>query len=483
MVNNSVGHEINSLQGILLDNLKRNPGKTYLFSSLGNFTYAEVAAIVMQLADYLEPVKDKTLALNFKSQEQLFFFIWAAIVMEADIILLPGVTDAVYLQTIMAETQAEVLISDIPDGTLPVYPVPPLQMFLNTQYDRNSFAKEKVRDIASAVIKFLTSGTSGSAKVITVRHCDFNMVLQSVFSNGFLPHVFDKNVLITPPLFHSYGLSAMLEYSFAGSAVIFPRDSLFTGPVRELVNPALSDIITCIEGTSYFYLQFSQILHKTKFSRLNHIGFCGDAIDVRAIRQIDSYYPGLTYSIRYGMTETPSIVSGKTFSFPYDDWKSAGRVLPVYDIRIEDESGVICPVGYEGEIVIVGKDIDIGNDNLPERKTSVFKTGDIGYLADNDELYVLSRKAGVIKHKGYKINAAVIENLIRAMDTVEDCRVLLQENRLLAQVKMKGGIKVVPEKVKEFLRSNLPYYAIPDTVITVNEIPRTQTGKIKRGIF
>lgn len=75
------------------------------------------------------------------------------------------------------------------------------------------------------------------------------------------------------------------------------------------------------------------------------------------MQQLQAVYPALSYSVRYGLTETPSVaVSHKVFAPPYtENWHSSGKVLPIYTLRIVDEAGVSLPVGQPGEIHIQGE--------------------------------------------------------------------------------------------------------------------------------
>ncbi|MEO1087340.1 MAG: fatty acid--CoA ligase family protein, partial [Acidobacteriota bacterium] len=183
---------------------------------------------------------------------------------------------------------------------------------------------------------------------------------------------------------------------------------------------------------------------------------------------------------RYGMTETPSIVSGMTFHPPYDDdWSSSGRVLPVWELRIVDGAGRPLSDGEEGEIQLRGPGLAWPYYGESETEDAFFATGDLGVLSDG-RLSISGRKSLFIKNGGYRISPEEVEAVLRRHDAVADVRVSMGRDGLTAEWVPRGD-ELPAQALREFAAERLPAYAVPKNLVKRAEIPRTASGKIRRG--
>lgn len=399
---------------------------------------------------------------------ELHRWVWASRAASCALALLPVVPDPDEVRTQMARVGADRLVTDVDAlADLARAPSGAARGDLPPSDDAPAFLIQ-------------TSGTTGDGKWVAVREEQIMTVLEAMQEAGSLRHAEDQIAYVTPPLSHSYGLSTFFEYVRAGSALVFPRGTSPLGPAGELRAPELAARVTAIEGVSDFYAQLSRLLRRIKLPALRHVGFGGGRIDGDALARFRETFPELTYSIRYGMTETPSIVSGMTFRPPYDDdWSSSGRVLPVWDLRIVDEAGRPLDDGEEGEIQLRGSCLAwpyYGEENVGD---AYFSTGDLGVLVDG-RLSIRGRKSLFIKHGGYRISPEDVEAVLRRSDAVSDVRVLMGENGLTAEVVCENG-ELPMQALRDFAAARLPAYAIPKNLVHRKEIPRTASGKIRRG--
>ncbi|MEO1367901.1 MAG: fatty acid--CoA ligase family protein [Acidobacteriota bacterium] len=327
-----------------------------------------------------------------------------------------------------------------------------------------------------------TSGTTGAGKWVAVRERQILAVLDAMGAPGHLRHSEGEVVYATPPLSHSYGLSTLFETAKAGGALAFPQGTSPLGPAGDLRAPELAGRVTAIEGVSDFYAQLARLLGRIQLPALRHVGFGGGRMDLDAVERFRATFPGLTYSIRYGLTETPSIVSGATFRPPYDgDWTSSGRVLPVWDLRLVDGGGRPVADGEEGEIELRGPGLawPYLGESAPDG--AYFPTGDLGVLRGG-RLSVRGRRSLFIKHGGHRFSPQEVEAVLRRFDGVADVRVSMGGDGLTAEVVVDGGRDAaLPEPaLRRFAARRLPAYAVPKNLVRRAEIPRTASGKIIR---
>jgi len=145
--------------------------------------------------------------------------------------------------------------------------------------------------------------------------------------------------------------------------------------------------------------------------KLRHIGYGGGALVPAVFERLRADYPALSCSVRYGMTETPSVVSQKIFYFVGDeDWTSSGQVLPLYDLRIVDETGTIALPGQVGEIYLKGDCLALPYLGEIDSK-DFFATGDLGYVDECQELHVVGRKSVYLESRGFRVSPEYVESV------------------------------------------------------------------------
>ncbi|MEN8220423.1 MAG: class I adenylate-forming enzyme family protein, partial [Pseudomonadota bacterium] len=244
-----------------------------------------------------------------------------------------------------------------------------------------------------------------------------------------------------------------------------------------------------IEAVPYFYAQLSKLsglrrggqpqgIAPTKWlPKLQHIGYGGGALVPAVFERLRVAYPVQTCSLRYGMTETPSVVSQKIFvSNDDEDWTSSGTVLPLYDLRIVDETGTIALPGEVGEIYLKGDCLALPDNN---NRTDFFATGDLGYVDNHHELHVVGRKSVYLENRGFRISPEYVESVAGLHEAVHDCQALNFNSSLwLNVVPIVSALSA--NELLSFLSERLPGYAVPDQIKFVETIERTSSGKIRR---
>ena len=470
-----------NLYNILADNARLQPDKVYVYSQNRKITYKQmydtVGHLAQQLHQRLELSQNPIVAVSTSHSEIVLHLIWACLAAGICLAFLPLSRDPAQIKSLMGQIQARALVTDIPE-----LQTEPWSISYETLQGRFSDSSDTlVAPLADTpAFIFQTSGTTGTAKWIQVRHGQFVGAIESMKRVGSLGHAVNQVAYITPPLSHSYGLSSLLEYSSVGASLILPRGDSTLGAITALINSPLANSITAIEGVPHFFAQMVRLITRINLPALQHIGFGGGRLDQEVINGIGKSYPKLSYSVRYGLTETPSVVSHKLFTPPYtDDWHSSGKILPIYNLQIVDHSGKAVPAGQQGEIQIKGETLAwpyYGETAV----TDFFATGDIGYInADNDELYIVGRKSLFLKVRGYRLSPEYIESIIGTFEDILDCRVSGTDTGLLAEIVSTNNV-ISQQALHSFLATKLPSYAIPETTTFVAEIPRTASGKIKR---
>jgi acyl-CoA synthetase (AMP-forming)/AMP-acid ligase II len=455
------------------------PDRPYFFSNDQWHSYVDLYHQALTLAQVLRqqlPGLD-AIALSIHHFEPLVPLLWAALIAGRTLAFLPQNQDPDLTRSLMAQVGASYLISD--DAALNTLSQAVLITDLLNRPPDNLSLNPTWQPTAATFILH-TSGTTGDVKWVQLSEVQFLKAIQSLAQAGGLDHAQDQSVYLTPPLTHSYGLSTFLEYTYVGSAIAIAPTIQPLSVLGGLTRKSLSTTITDIEGVPDFYRCLAKFSRKVNLPKLRHIGFGGGAADMDAITWLAEQSVELTYSIRYGLTETPSVVSHKVFSWSNQSGTlSSGKALPLYEVRIANEAGQAVGQNQEGEILIRGDCLGLPYLGETPISNAYFATGDLGYVDSRGELVITGRKSLFIKHKGFRLSPEMIEAVIRSIPLVRDCRVSLQNNELVAEiVDREPGLST--QEVFEWITPKLPYYAVPTIILWVEHLPRTASGKLKR---
>ncbi len=199
----------------------------------------------------------------------------------------------------------------------------------------------------------------------------------------------------------------------------------------------------------------------------------------------------------YGSTETTvhSTLTLRERAAP----ANVGRPLANTRIYVLDEHGQPVPPGVRGEAWIGGAGVARGYLHQPgltaERFLSdpfaaragarMYRTGDVARHRADGTLEILGRRDNQVKVRGFRIEIEEVEAAIREHPGVRECGVIVSEpiegdRRLAGFFETNGAAVATSEEVRRFLSARLPDYMVPATLIALDELPRTASGKIDR---
>jgi crotonobetaine/carnitine-CoA ligase len=191
----------------------------------------------------------------------------------------------------------------------------------------------------------------------------------------------------------------------------------------------------------------------------------------------------------YGMSETAGWASCNSF----DDYRigSCGKVRDDMELVIVDSKDDIVACGQAGEIVLRPRQpfrLLVGYWDNPEAMLEVsrnfwFHTGDVGRFDEDGFLYFLGRSKEIIRKGGENISPAQLEGAILEFDKVEDAAVVAMPDPIFGD-EIKACVvsrsRFTVAELHAHLGTRVPGFMLPRYLQFVDEIPRTETEKIKR---
>jgi acyl-CoA synthetase (AMP-forming)/AMP-acid ligase II len=197
----------------------------------------------------------------------------------------------------------------------------------------------------------------------------------------------------------------------------------------------------------------------------------------------------------YGLSEAAATVAANPV--PPEIYKPGSVGLPLgVDLRVcfpldEEQPSLLLdvPDGDEGEICITGPSVIAQYDNGASATSFCgewFRTGDLGHLDQDGYLFITGRMKDVINRGGEKIAPREVEEILLEHPLVKDAAVVPVPDPIYGQQAVayivyndvEGGGPYAG--LREHCAQKLSAYKIPSKFITVDELPRTRTGKIQR---
>jgi acyl-CoA synthetase (AMP-forming)/AMP-acid ligase II len=110
-------------------------------------------------------------------------------------------------------------------------------------------------------------------------------------------------------------------------------------------------------------------------------------------------------------------------------------------------------------------------------------TGDIGYLDEDNYLFIVDRAKDMIITGGFNVYSAEVEQVLAAHPAVQDCAVIgLPDEkwgeRVTAVLQLRPGYAVAQDEVKTFVKERLGSVKAPKQVEIWPDLPRSKVGKV-----
>jgi fatty-acyl-CoA synthase len=159
---------------------------------------------------------------------------------------------------------------------------------------------------------------------------------------------------------------------------------------------------------------------------------------------------------------------------------------------VDPQTNRIVPVGVLGEICHRGPTNFLGYYKDPELTTEAvdekgwFHSGDLGTMDEGGNLRLKGRIKDMIVRGGENIYATDVESILYTHPKVKECQVVgypderLGEKTLACIIPRKAGDRVTREEIYEFMKDKTAKFKIPDQVITLEDFPRTASGKVQK---
>ena len=346
-------------------------------------------------------------------------------------------------------------------------------------------------DLEDVAMYQYTGGTTGVSKGAILTHKNLSCQVQQI--NCWLAEFKDNTeevILGALPFFHVMGMTVSLNFAVikGWTIILIPKpqpDPLLEAMVK--FKPTIAPMVPTM---------FIGVLNHpgTPASDLSSIKACvsGSApLPLEVIRGFEEK-TGSVIIEAFGMTESSPATHVNPFNADRRKVGSIGIPLPDTLARIVDldDPEKQMPVGEPGELVIQGPQVMRGYKNMEEETQATLingwlHTGDIATMDEDGYFYIVDRKKDMIISGGYNVYPRDIDEVLFGHPKVmEACAVGIPHPTRGEQVKafvvLTPGSSATAEELIEYCGAHLAKYKLPTQIEFIDELPKTNVGKVLR---
>jgi fatty-acyl-CoA synthase len=335
-----------------------------------------------------------------------------------------------------------------------------------------------------------TGGTTGRPK--GVRLTGRNVETMSALTLMSYPFEGRPVYLALAPLTHAAGVLCFPVMALGGEIVVMPAPDL--GEFLALIERHRVTH-TFLPPTLIYMLLAHPALDSTDLTSLQCLWYGAAPISADRLEEAITRI-GPVMGQLFGQSEAPMMVSTMApaehlrpdGSLARERFSSAGRPTPLVTVAIMSPDGELLPVGQRGEVVVRGSLVMAGYHKDPAATAEASRfgwhhTGDIGYLDEENFLYLVDRAKDMIISGGFNVYSAEVERALMAHPDVQDCAVIgLPDEkwgeRVVAVVQPKPGADLSAAEVQAFVKERIGSVKAPKQVELWPDLPRSKIGKV-----
>ncbi len=339
-----------------------------------------------------------------------------------------------------------------------------------------------------AVLLF-TSGTAGAPRPAMLTHGNLLANIRQILANPSRPDHLDDVSLCVIPLFHVFGLNALLGQALAVGSSVVLVDRFDARASLEAVAEHGVTVLTGVPTMWAAWVALPEDQAGPELLASVRIAVSGAAALEPEVRRAVRERFGIDITEGYGLTEaSPAVTSGLGHGAPDG---SIGVPLPGVQIRLVDRSGEDALVGDPGEIWVRGPNVFAGYWNDPEATAAALtpdgwlRTGDVAVVDDDGFLSVVDRAKDVIIVSGFNVFPAEVEEVLGTHPAVKEVAVVgvphaSSGEAVKAFVVPAPGTEPDEADLIAYVGRYLARYKCPSTIEITDRLPHGETGKVLR---
>jgi long-chain acyl-CoA synthetase len=301
----------------------------------------------------------------------------------------------------------------------------------------------------------------------------------------------DDVVLGVLPLFHVYGLNAVLGLVLHQRARLVLVDGFEVEGALSVIEDEGVTVLPVAPPVFAYWRAVPDLGRRLAGVRLVLSGSA--PLSQQLVADFEAR-TGIDVHQGYGLTEASPVVTSTLCSVGGEAKAgSVGAALPGIELRLVDDSGTPPDDGDAGEIVVRGANLFSGywpdGSDGPDAD-GWYATGDVGFLDPDGDLFLVDRLKELVIVSGFNVYPTEVEEVLAEVDGVAEAAVIGAPHpetgeAVVAYVKAVPGSSYDAGELEQLVREHclvrLARFKQPREVHVVDELPHTVTGKVAKG--
>ena len=401
------------------------------------------------------------------------------------------------LEYILAQSQSRYILTNSHNLSLAKLLAKDMTQIINIDEGPSAHGNFSPANIESDRLAYIlfTSGSTGHPKGVMQNHHNVLLHIRN-YTNNLRINSLDRLTLLSS---YSFDAAVMAIYgALLNGATLYPYDVKTKG-LSQMADWISQAGITIYHSTPTLYRYFMDTINADViFPKVRIVVLGGEEVIRGDFDLYKRHFSESSYFINgLGPTESTLALQNVLSHNSTVKWGSLPVGYPVEGIEVLflNEAGE--PASLQGEIVLQGQQIALGYWEMPDLTNMAFqavsknnikrsyRTGDFGRLLPDGSLIFLGRKDEQVKIRGFRIELGEIETTLNSHPTIKQSVVVAREiaskdKQLVAYIVTISKMPVEVSDIRSFLKNRLPDYMIPASLVQLDEIPLTPTGKVNR---
>jgi crotonobetaine/carnitine-CoA ligase len=335
---------------------------------------------------------------------------------------------------------------------------------------------------------FFTSGTTGPSKAVATT---WPYLLNAAASVASAWEVGDSDVVWTAmPLFHLSAAPSVLVPLLTGSTTV-----LASGFHPTKVWDEIRDCqATGFAGAGAMVSMLWNLPDDPRDADVPLRFISAAPISPDLYRGIERRYRCRVVTM-YGMTEAFPIAYKAVSAHGMPG--TSGRLSPSFDVRILGEHANPLGTNQVGEITCRSRTahtmsmgyVSPASDGLHvDPHPEWFRTGDLGYLDDDQNLTFVDRAKDALRRRGENVSSVEVEATVMKHPAVQEAAAVgipsdLGEDDIMVVVTLRPGQTTDYTELLDFCSQRMPYFCVPRYLEVLDEIPKNVMGRVRKDVL
>lgn len=335
-----------------------------------------------------------------------------------------------------------------------------------------------------------TGGTTGVAKGAMLTHGNMTANVMQAYSWIIVSDLEEgaETIVTALPLYHIFALTAnCLTFMRLGALNLLitnPRD------LPAFVKDLGKTRFTAITGVNTL---FNALLAREDFQALDFsslkITLGGGMAVQEAVANRWKEVTGIPLIEAYGLTETSPAACINPMNLTEFN-HSIGLPVSSTEVSVRDPENRALPSGEAGELCVRGPQVMSGYWQRPDATAKTIDedgwlhTGDVATIADDGFVRIVDRLKDMILVSGFNVYPNEVEGVIASMPEVLEVGAIGipddHSGEVVKVVIVKQDPSLTEEQIMAHCKENLTGYKRPKVIQFVDELPKTNVGKILR---